>query len=178
MTCGNDEATSLTQQVDYRAEVKIGMVCGKLCVDVGGMATDIGLLGISATMGRLRGRALGMGDLLSGSRFLRGFIVPGGVRLLGDKFLSQMKTQVAMLRHELKAPIKMFLENQMALERMKEIGVLSNSLANEFGMVGAALRATGVGGCGQRQRSHDQSGQEHMSLQHRILRASTNSLHD
>lgn len=113
-------------------------------VDVGGMATDIGLLGISATMGRLRGRALGMGDLLSGSRFLRGFIVPGGVRLLGDKFLSQMKTQVAMLRHELKAPIKMFLENQMALERMKEIGVLSNSLANEFGMVGAALRATGT----------------------------------
>lgn len=113
-------------------------------VDVGGMATDIGLLGISATMGRLRGRALGMADLLSGSRFLRGFIVPGGVRLSSEKQLSQLKTQVAMLRHELKAPIKMFLENQMALERMKEIGVLSNSLANEFGMVGAALRATGT----------------------------------
>jgi Ni,Fe-hydrogenase III large subunit len=63
-------------------------------VDVGGMATDIGLLGISATMGRLRGRALGMADLLSGSRFLRGFIVPGGVRLSSEKQLSQLKTQV------------------------------------------------------------------------------------
>ncbi len=112
-------------------------------VDVGGMSTDIGLLGIASAMGRLRGTALGMGDLLTGSRFLRGFIVPGGVRLPVNNGLFKLKGQVARLRHELKEPIAMFLDNQMALERMREVGVLKASLAKEFGMVGPAGRASG-----------------------------------
>ena len=111
-------------------------------IDVGGIATDIGLLGISSTMGRLRGKALGLGDMLAGSRFLRGFIVPGGVRAAG-RSLSNFKSQITILRHELKEPLNMFLDNQMALERMREIGVLKNSLCREFGMVGPAARASG-----------------------------------
>lgn len=113
-------------------------------IDVGGMGTDIGLLGISATMGRLRGRALGLGDLITGSRFLRGFILPGGVRPVAKESLAQFKGQIARLRHELKEPLQMFLDNQMGLERMRDIGVLPRSLCNDFGMVGVACRATGI----------------------------------
>lgn len=113
-------------------------------IDVGGMATDIGLLGVSATMGRLRGKALGLGDLLSGSRFLRAFIFPGGVRKVEDRKLAEIKGGVIGLRKELKPVISMFLENQMALERMQDIGTLSKSLASEFGMVGVIARACGI----------------------------------
>src|SRR5262249_7382606 len=42
--------------------------------DVGGMATDVGFLAVSATLSRLRGRALRMAELLSGSRYLRAYV--------------------------------------------------------------------------------------------------------
>lgn len=113
-------------------------------IDVGGMGTDIGLLGIAAAMGRMRGKALGIGDLLAGSRFLRGFIIPGGTRAVQEQNLSQFKSHITRLRHDLKEPIQMFLENQMALDRMREVAVMSRSLAEEFGLVGPAARACGI----------------------------------
>ncbi|MBS1992491.1 MAG: NADH-quinone oxidoreductase subunit C [Cyanobacteria bacterium SZAS LIN-3] len=113
-------------------------------IDVGGMCTDIGLLGISATMGRLRGNALRMGDLISGSRFLRGFIIPGGVRKVDERRLGEIKAGCQQLRKDLKPVIRMFLENQMAIERMQNVGSISYSLANEFGLVGVGARAAGI----------------------------------
>lgn len=96
------------------------------------------------SMGRLRGKALGLGDLLSGSRFLRAFIFPGGVRKVEDRKLAEIKAGVIGLRKDLKPVISMFLENQMAIERMQDIGTLSKSLAQEFGMVGVIARACGI----------------------------------
>ena len=40
-------------------------------IDIGGLSADIGFLAIAASAGRLRGKALGLGQMLSGSRFLR-----------------------------------------------------------------------------------------------------------
>jgi Ni,Fe-hydrogenase III large subunit len=71
------------------------------------MGTDIGLLGISATMGRLRGRALGLGDLITGSRFLRGFILPGGVRPVLKRVLLNLKGRL-QTAHELKNRYRCF----------------------------------------------------------------------
>lgn len=113
-------------------------------IDIGGIGTDIGLLGISSSMGRLRGKALALGDLLAGSRFLRGFIFPGGVRSVDDRRLAEIKAGVITLRNELTPVIQMLSENQMAIERMKDIGKLSKSLAHEFGMVGIIARACGI----------------------------------
>jgi Ni,Fe-hydrogenase III large subunit len=113
-------------------------------IDIGGMCTDIGLLGISATAGRLRGNALRMGDLLSGSRFLRAFIMPGGVRKVDERRLGEIKAGCQQLRKDLKPVWAMFLENQMAIERMQDVGVISFSLANEFGLVGIGARAAGI----------------------------------
>ncbi len=113
-------------------------------IDVGGIGTDIGLLGISSAMGRLRGKALALADLISGSRFLRGFIFPGGVRPVSERKLSEIKAGVIGLRKDLAPVIQILSENQMATERMKDIGRLSRSLAQEFGMVGILARACGI----------------------------------
>jgi Ni,Fe-hydrogenase III large subunit len=113
-------------------------------IDIGGMCTDIGLLGISATAGRLRGNALRLGDLLSGSRFLRAFVIPGGVRKVEERKLGEIKAGCQQLRKDLKPVWDMFLENQMAVERMTDVGVISYSLANEFGLVGIGARAAGI----------------------------------
>ncbi|MBU6451201.1 MAG: NADH-quinone oxidoreductase subunit C [Cyanobacteria bacterium REEB67] len=113
-------------------------------IDVGGICTDIGLLGIAASMARLRGKALGMGDMLSGSRFLRGFIIPGGTRKVEEAKLSEIRTTCGQLRKDLQPVIAMLLENQMAVERMQNVGVISKSLADEFGLVGVGARGAGI----------------------------------
>jgi len=113
-------------------------------IDVGGMCTDLGLLGIAANISRLRGNALRMGDLLAGSRFLRAFVIPGGVRRVEERKLGEIKAGCQSLRKDLRPLITMFMENQMAVERMEGVGVISSSLAGEFGMVGVGARATGI----------------------------------
>jgi Ni,Fe-hydrogenase III large subunit len=112
-------------------------------IDVGGMGTDIGFTGISSSMGRLRGKALGLGQMISGSRFLRAYIMPGGVRKTNLAILSKVKQNVKELRQELKPVIAMFLDSQMAVERM-QVARISHSLAEEFGLVGVAGRACGI----------------------------------
>ncbi len=112
-------------------------------IDLGGMGTDTGFLGFSQNMSRLRGNALGLGQALCGSRFLRAFIKPGGTMKVSDAALSKIRTNARDLREALKTPISLLQESQVATERM-EVAPISRSLANEFGMVGVAARACGI----------------------------------
>jgi Ni,Fe-hydrogenase III large subunit len=113
-------------------------------LDVGGMGTDTGFLPISAGCGRLRGKALALGQALSGSRFLRAYTYPGGVRPVSDKSLLWMRTTARDLRRELRPILEVLHESQSARERMQNIGKLSTSLAQEFGLVGIVARACGI----------------------------------
>ena len=112
--------------------------------DVGGMAVDLGFLSVAAAGSRLRGLALGMADLLSGSRFLRGFIAPGGVTRDPDKYLSRLRATNKELRKHLKPLIEIFLGTSAVFERLRGVGHLSHSLAQEFGIVGVAGRASKI----------------------------------
>jgi Ni,Fe-hydrogenase III large subunit len=111
--------------------------------DLGGIGSEIGFLGFSQNMLRLREDALALAQSLSGSRFLRGFIIPGGVMKTGDASLSKIRTAAKALRKNLKVPLQLLKESQSATERMEVAGI-SRSLANEFGMVGVAARACGI----------------------------------
>jgi Ni,Fe-hydrogenase III large subunit/Ni,Fe-hydrogenase III component G len=113
-------------------------------IDVGGLCGDIGFLIGSAAAGRLRGQALRLAELLSGSRFLKGFIVPGGVRKFSSQHIVVMLERVKTLRKELKPIFEMLAENQTARERFEKIGIISPSLAKEFGLVGITARGSGV----------------------------------
>lgn len=113
-------------------------------IDVGGMGTDVGMLGISSSMGRLRGQALGMGQNISGSRFLRSFIMPGGVRPVSVEQVKKLKSQLDRLRSDLNPVISIMQDNQVARDRFENVGKISKSLASEFGLVGVAARAAGI----------------------------------
>jgi Ni,Fe-hydrogenase III large subunit len=110
--------------------------------DLVGLAGDIGFLAISSSFGRLRGAALGMAEMLTGSRFQRGFICPGGVILDADKKLTTLKASAKKLRQDLEPVIASFLSNQVVLDRMDNIGKVSQRLAKDFGLVGVAGRAS------------------------------------
>ncbi|MBI4532513.1 MAG: NADH-quinone oxidoreductase subunit C [Candidatus Melainabacteria bacterium] len=112
--------------------------------DLGGMAVDIGYLGMASTLARLRGSALRLADLLTGTRFQRGFILPGGVHKDPDKQLSTIRHETHKLKVSLEPVITLFVENSSAQERMETIGRVSPSLARDFGLVGIAGRASGI----------------------------------
>jgi Ni,Fe-hydrogenase III large subunit/Ni,Fe-hydrogenase III component G len=113
-------------------------------IDVGGLCGDFGFLPGAAAAGRLRGKALRIGQMLSGSRFMRGFILPGGVRKFSHEHVSAMQKLIKDLRQELRPIYEIITENQTARERMEKIGIISASLAKEFGLVGVAARACGI----------------------------------
>ncbi len=114
--------------------------------DLGGLSADMGYSLGAATFARLRGAALGLGEILAGSRFQRCFVVPGGVaRDLDDTRRAQLAQALSELTRKVEDSIPLLFANQSAIERMEGTGRLSPSLAKEFGIVGPAGRASGSG---------------------------------
>jgi Ni,Fe-hydrogenase III large subunit len=112
--------------------------------DLSGLAGDIGFLAISSSLGRMRGSALRLADLLSGNRFMRSYVRPGGVgRDLTLTAATEMLCIIGEIEKESRQVLEMYLDNQVAIDRMDGVGVVSHSLAEEFGLVGVAARASG-----------------------------------
>lgn len=113
-------------------------------IDLSGMSGDLGFSPVAANLSRLRGVALGFGQMLSGQRLLRGFIKPGGVMNVSSKELKRIQEGCPALRASLK-PVLSFLEdNHRAIDRMSGVAPIKKSLATEFGMVGVMARASGI----------------------------------
>lgn len=113
--------------------------------DIGGMMTDIGMVALAATMSRLRGTALNIAQVLSGSRFLRSYILPGGVATAPTSSqLRSIRELTVDLRRKLQPVLSMFQDNQAAVARMDGIGKVRQSLASDFGFVGVAARSCGI----------------------------------
>ncbi|HEY9870695.1 MAG TPA: NADH-quinone oxidoreductase subunit C [Candidatus Obscuribacterales bacterium] len=113
-------------------------------IDIGGMAVDIGFLGIASSLARMRGSALRLADLLAGSRFMRGFICPGGVKRDPGANLAKIHQSVRQLNFAVEKIVSMFLDSPGAQERLEGVGRVSPSLAREFGLVGVAARGCGI----------------------------------
>ncbi|MBI2809384.1 MAG: NADH-quinone oxidoreductase subunit C, partial [Candidatus Melainabacteria bacterium] len=135
-------------EVPRRAEVLLTMAMeverlAMHAIDVGVMAGYVGFHPIFANLSRLRGMALGMAQCLSGNRFLRGFIFPGGTRDLDEARYEKVKTLVKNMRTEITPILEIFDENQVVKQRLS-FASLSKSLATEFGLVGVVARACGI----------------------------------
>jgi Ni,Fe-hydrogenase III large subunit len=113
--------------------------------DLGGLAGDIGLVGIAANFARFRGRVLGLAELLAGSRFQKAFLRPGGLRTEpSDKNLITIKNSIPSLEKQIFPVLEMFMLNQDVCQRMQNVGRVSNRLAKDFAFVGVAGRASGI----------------------------------
>ena len=55
-----------------------------------------------------------------------------------------MRAHIQELRQELRIILQILRENQVAKERMDKVGVISTSLARDFGFVGVTARASGI----------------------------------
>lgn len=111
-----------------------------------GIATDIGFVMPAAALGALRTSVINLTAEICGSRFGRGWIIPGGVRFDLDSSLIG-KARCVMLELLAKFPEieALFFSSASALARIEEIGAVTTKRAREVGLVGLAARASGIG---------------------------------
>lgn len=110
-----------------------------------GIATDIGFALPAAAFGALRTAVINLSAEICGSRFGRGWIIPGGVRFDLDSSLivkaSRSLNEVLAKFSDVEA---LLFNPASALARMEEIGIVTHQQARDAGLVGLAARASGL----------------------------------
>lgn len=110
-----------------------------------GIATDIGFALPAAAFGALRTAVINLTAGICGSRFGRGWIIPGGVRF--DLDLSLIGTARQVLGDVLTkfSDVEaLFLNSSSTLARMEGIGTVTAEQARAAALVGLAARASGI----------------------------------
>lgn len=111
--------------------------------DIGNMCAGIGFsFGISRGA-VLKERLMRMNMRLTGHRYLRGTVVPGGVKTELNN-VQEIRSEMILLERELKQLTTVMLSSQSLLDRMQTTGILPTEAAVTLGAVGPAARASGV----------------------------------
>ncbi|WP_438031522.1 hydrogenase [Sorangium sp. So ce204] len=110
-----------------------------------GMAADVGFLQGATTYGRLRTTAINTMMRLCGSRFGKGALRPGGVRMrLPPETLPDIRANLDLLQADLPIINDCFLMARTVQHRLRSTGTLTTAQARELGLVGLAARASGI----------------------------------
>lgn len=111
--------------------------------DLGALANDVGFLPASAYFGRLRGEFLNLLMELSGNRYGRSFVRPGGVLLdMPPAMIGDFQRRLTRALKELKELTALFFNTSSVLSRLETTGTISEAVAKEMGLVGMAARAS------------------------------------
>jgi Ni,Fe-hydrogenase III large subunit/Ni,Fe-hydrogenase III component G len=113
--------------------------------DLGALAGDVGYLPTMSYCGRIRGDFLNLTALLSGSRFGRGLVRPGGVGFDADAaLLKEISARLAQAERDLKNAVELLWSTSSVVARFEGTGRVDPADAREIGLVGPAARACGL----------------------------------
>ena len=113
--------------------------------DLGALSNDVGFLPVAAYFGRLRGEFLNMLAALSGNRFGRGLVRPGGAAFdLTAGMAADFSKRLAQARTDLNAVSGLLFDSASVIGRFDETGAVSLTTARDLGLVGLAARASGL----------------------------------
>ena len=111
--------------------------------DLGALANDIGFLPSAAWFGRLRGEFLNMLMELTGNRYGRSFVRPGGVLFdIPHEMVRAFNQRTRQALKEVKELSELFFEASSVSARLEQTGVLKQELAKSLGVVGVTARAS------------------------------------
>jgi Ni,Fe-hydrogenase III large subunit len=120
--------------------------CSNHVGDLGALANDVGYLPGSAWFGRIRGEFLNSLMDLSGNRYGRGLLLPGGVRFDVDAAMrDELRGRVLGAGVEIARIAAMMLSKPSVMARFDGVGIVRREIAEDLGMVGPAARASGCG---------------------------------
>jgi Ni,Fe-hydrogenase III large subunit/Ni,Fe-hydrogenase III component G len=123
--------------------------------DIGNLCAGIGFSHGSNHGARLKEALMQMHYRILGHRYLRGMIIPGGVRrdLTGGQ-LSEILRVTQDVKVQIQQLVKEITANQIALDRYRGTGVLRQDIAQQFAAVGPAARASRIGNDARREFPH------------------------
>ena len=113
--------------------------------DLGAIASDIAYQPAAAYCGRMRGECLNLLMALSGNRFGRGLVRPGGVAFdVTPELAARMRGRLAQLAAELPPVARLMLDNASVQARLEGVGVVPREACAPLGLVGPTVRACEV----------------------------------
>lgn len=112
---------------------------------LGGIANDVGYAIGAASYGRLRTLVINSTALLCGSRFGRGFIVPGGIQFNPtEEAINALKDNLRIVQHDVQIINEVMFGSTSVLGRLDHTGIVEKDWAQSIGMVGPAARASSL----------------------------------
>jgi Ni,Fe-hydrogenase III large subunit len=120
--------------------------------DLGALAGDVAYQPAAAYFGRLRGECLNLLMTLSGNRYGRGLVRPGGVAFdIPDAMADEIIRRVTRLEEELRPVAELFFGTASVQSRFEAVGAVERDAVQARGYVGPVARACDV----QRDVRHD-----------------------
>lgn len=113
--------------------------------DLGALAGDVAFATAAAYFGRMRGEFLNLLLLLSGNRFGKSLVRPGGANWQwNEKTVTTILTKIDELGPQIENARDLLFTAHTVLGRFEGCGVVSKETASEIGLVGVAGRASGL----------------------------------
>jgi Ni,Fe-hydrogenase III large subunit/Ni,Fe-hydrogenase III component G len=113
--------------------------------DMAGMITDVAFPKGSSPFYVLREEILRMNDALTGSRFMKGIICPGGLtRDIPPQAIIELYKYLDDFTARLKSATDSIYATSSVIDRLETTGVIKKELVNLLNITGPAARASGV----------------------------------
>jgi Ni,Fe-hydrogenase III large subunit len=144
--CGALEALSRTRKTPHAQTIRgLALELERLANhvgDLGAIAGDVAYQPGAAFFGRMRGECLNLLMTLSGNRYGRGLIRPGGVVFdLTAEMAAEIRGRLERLRDELVPVAELMLGNASVQARLEGVGAVPRERCDELGFVGPVARA-------------------------------------
>jgi Ni,Fe-hydrogenase III large subunit/Ni,Fe-hydrogenase III component G len=123
--------------------------------DVGNICAGASFHYGTAIGARLKERLQQINERLTGNRFLRGLVIPGGVRLdLSDDLLAALTAVLQETLVGFDSLIGRIQANPSVVDRLDDTGILQHQVALDLAVAGVAARASGVDRDARRDHPH------------------------
>ncbi|NLZ16550.1 MAG: hydrogenase [Desulfobulbaceae bacterium] len=113
--------------------------------DLGALSGDVAFNPPAAYFGRIRGEFLNLLLQLSGNRFGKGLLRPGGVGyVMAAEQRQTIANKLKELRPEIQHVCDLLFTAHTVLARFEDTGTVSREIAHDLGLVGVCGRASGL----------------------------------
>jgi Ni,Fe-hydrogenase III large subunit len=113
--------------------------------DLGALAGDVAYAPAAAYLGRMRGECLSLLMTLSGNRYGRGLVRPGGVGFdITAEMAAEIRDRLQRLREEVGPPLELMFGSASVQARLEGVGVVPKAACLDGGFVGPVARACEV----------------------------------
>lgn len=113
--------------------------------DIGNLCAGVGFAVGTSHGGRLKEKMMRLNEAIAGNRFLRGMIVPGGLKTpLTSTKAEDILSTIREVEPDFKELIAILQDQEAFLDRVNTTGIVPYEAAVDLALVGVGARASGV----------------------------------